>query len=299
MKKITIILGVISLIIGLKYANTDFNTFFIFFIIFSCCFIHSRKEIFKIVSRPIIKRIIILNKREKRILREISLLEEQQQNIDNIEINKYVEDINKLKNIKKELNVQIIKLEDKRKLLEQLTKQEQIVEKAFTVQENSFNILLEKNEELKKQRNSLKKELTELTKIIVPTREKINFANKYSDLENIDGLTGIEFEEFIADLLKYLGYEYAETTQESGDYGIDVIAIKDDIKYGIQCKNYAQPVGNKAIQEAYSGKTYYNCHVAIVITNSYFTSNAIKQAEKSNVVLWDRSKLEEIVKRLI
>ena len=113
----------------------------------------------------------------------------------------------------------------------------------------------------------------------------------------IDNLAGYEFEEFIASLLNNLGYE-AKVTQESGDYGIDVVAIKDNIRYAIQCKNYSQPVGNKAIQEAYSGKNYYDCHVAIVVTNNHFTTNAINQAKMNKVVLWDRNKLEELIKAL-
>ena len=117
------------------------------------------------------------------------------------------------------------------------------------------------------------------------------------NIEKIDILDGLEFEKYFAELLSILEYKSA-STQSTGDYGIDVIAEKDGIRYGFQCKLYSQLVGNKAIQEAYSGKTYYNCHVAIVVTNSYFTSNAINQAEKNGVVLWDRNKLTEIISQI-
>ena len=51
------------------------------------------------------------------------------------------------------------------------------------------------------------------------------------------------------------------------------------------------PVGNAAIQEALAGKVYYNCHVAVVLTNNYFTKAAKELGMKSGVVLWDRETL--------
>ena len=38
-------------------------------------------------------------------------------------------------------------------------------------------------------------------------------------------------------------------TQGSHDYGGDIIAIKDQIKYVIQCKKYSSPVGIDAVQQ--------------------------------------------------
>ena len=32
----------------------------------------------------------------------------------------------------------------------------------------------------------------------------------------------------------------------------------------------ANEVGNKAVQEAFSGKTFYNRHVSVVLLNNYF-----------------------------
>ena len=87
-------------------------------------------------------------------------------------------------------------------------------------------------------------------------------------------------------------------TKKTGDFGIDVMAEKNGVKYGFQCKNYSKAVGNKSVQEAYTGKNFYTCHVAIVVTNNYFTSGAMKQAEKSGVVLWDREKLNELIREI-
>ena len=112
---------------------------------------------------------------------------------------------------------------------------------------------------------------------------------------DFDEMEGHEFEYFCADILRKNGYSNVDVTKGSGDQGIDIIAYKDGIKYGIQCKCYASDIGNKAVQEAFSGKTFYGCHVAAVITNRYFTSSAKTLAEKNGVLLWDRNKLEELI----
>lgn len=107
---------------------------------------------------------------------------------------------------------------------------------------------------------------------------------------------GYAFEKFIAQLLIRLGYS-ARTTQSSNDYGVDVLAEKDNIKYAIQCKFYTSTVGNSAIQEVIGGKRYYNCHVAIVVTNNQFTKNAIDLAKVNNVILWDGDYLNQLIEK--
>ncbi|MCR0145854.1 restriction endonuclease [[Clostridium] innocuum] len=105
---------------------------------------------------------------------------------------------------------------------------------------------------------------------------------------------GIHFEFFCANLLLCSGFQSAEVTQASNDYGVDIVAVKDGIRYAIQCKYYSNSVGNTAIQEIYAGKEYYDCHVAAVITNSYFTKNAIELAKKNKVILWDGEYLKKL-----
>ena len=80
-------------------------------------------------------------------------------------------------------------------------------------------------------------------------------------INDVDRMDGHEFEYFCAELLRKNGYDKAEVTPGSGDQGIDVIAYKDGIKFGVQCKCYTSDIGNKAVQEAYSGKEFYGCHI--------------------------------------
>ena len=120
--------------------------------------------------------------------------------------------------------------------------------------------------------------------------------SKYT-IDDIDLMTGTEFEEFIALLFKKMGYS-SQVTKQSGDQGIDVIAIKNNTRIGIQAKCYSNAVGNAAVQEAVAGKSFYNCDKTVVVTNNYFTTAAIELAQANNVILWNRDLLKEKLKEL-
>lgn len=114
-------------------------------------------------------------------------------------------------------------------------------------------------------------------------------------IEDVDWMDGHDFEEWCADLLLKTGYDEASVTKGSGDQGIDIVAVKDGIRYAIQCKCYSSNLGNKPVQEAYAGKEMYDCQVAAVMTNQHFTVGAKELAEKTRVLLWDREKLKEMI----
>ena len=109
-------------------------------------------------------------------------------------------------------------------------------------------------------------------------------------------MDGHTFEHYCAGLLRRNGFHHVEVTRGSGDQGIDILAWKHRKKYGIQCKCYSYYLGNKAIQEAYAGMKFYECDVAAVLTNQYFTNSAVALAGKTDVLLWDRAVLEELRK---
>lgn len=110
-------------------------------------------------------------------------------------------------------------------------------------------------------------------------------------------MNGHEYEYACAQYLKKTGYSNVNVTKASGDQGIDVIAYKNGKKYGIQCKYYAKPVGNKAVQEAFSGAEFYGCDISAVMTNTAFTKSAKALAKKLGVELWDH-KDEKLIKRM-
>ena len=97
-------------------------------------------------------------------------------------------------------------------------------------------------------------------------------------------MTGPEFEQNCAAALRSAGWA-ARTTRGSGDQGVDVIAKKNGIKVAIQCKRYAKPVGNRAVQEALAGKHFINAHWAAVVSNAAYTQSARDLASASGVRL--------------
>lgn len=113
--------------------------------------------------------------------------------------------------------------------------------------------------------------------------------------EDFDNMSGLEFEKFCSELLIKNRFYNVQVTQGSSDHGIDLLAEKDDISYAIQCKRYFSNVGNAAVQQAHTGKSLYHKDIAVVLTNRYFTQQAIDEAKELGVKLWDRDKLKEML----
>ena len=130
------------------------------------------------------------------------------------------------------------------------------------------------------------------------SRESQYFINRRNEqaLDDIDMFDGREFEIFCAKIIRKNGFSNVKVTPVSGDQGVDIIAYKDNLKYAFQCKHYSNSLGNKPIQEVFAGKTFYQCNVAVVITNSTFTEGAKVLAKSTGVLLWDRSVLHKLVK---
>ena len=114
-------------------------------------------------------------------------------------------------------------------------------------------------------------------------------------INDIDLMSGSEFEHFVADLFTKMGYK-TYVTKASNDQGIDVIAENNDIKVAIQAKCYSGIVGNHAIMEAVGGMKYYKANKCMVVTNRNFTKSAIELARANNVELWNRKTLEEKIR---
>ncbi|MDA9470914.1 restriction endonuclease [Enterococcus sp. 5H] len=123
--------------------------------------------------------------------------------------------------------------------------------------------------------------------------------NKNYELKDIDSMTGEKFEHYFANLLRKLEYKKVKVTQYQGDQGIDVLAQNESKKIGYQCKRYKKNVGNKAVQEAHAGKSYYDLNDVFVVTNSYFTKSAKELAHKTGVKLIDRDELYKMIKKTV
>ena len=109
-------------------------------------------------------------------------------------------------------------------------------------------------------------------------------------------LTGEEFEQYVALVLRDNGFREIELTRASGDQGVDILATRGGKRYAIQCKNYAGAVGNAAVQEAYAGAQFYGCDAAAVICPGAFTRAARELARSTGVRLWDGERLTQMMK---
>lgn len=131
--------------------------------------------------------------------------------------------------------------------------------------------------------------------IIYFVSKKKAYQNKLrkSGILDIDKMDGLQFEKYLEVLFKKLGYK-ANGTKASNDYGADLVLVNHD-KIVVQAKRYKSKVGIKAVQEIISAKSYYKAQQAWVVTNNYFTNQAVNLAQSSDVKLIDRDKLQEMI----
>jgi hypothetical protein len=97
-------------------------------------------------------------------------------------------------------------------------------------------------------------------------------------------MDGFEFEIFCKSKLELEGWNVMKT-KNGADQGVDLIIKKNDRKVGVQCKKYNTPIGNKSVQEIYSGIKFYGLTEGIVLTNNDFTKSAKELAESLDIKL--------------
>ena len=126
-----------------------------------------------------------------------------------------------------------------------------------------------------------------------PVQEAYERLAMYND--NFDYMTGADFEEYCADLLRRNGFTDVSVTSTSGDFGADILATQNKVKYAIQCKRYSSDVGIDAVYQISGGLKYYDTNIGVVLTNRYFTKQARELATKIGIVLWDRDFLLNLI----
>lgn len=109
------------------------------------------------------------------------------------------------------------------------------------------------------------------------------------------GMRGVEFENFLAAIFREWGYT-VRTTPVTGDQGVDLVIERNGRSIAIQAKGYPNStVGNSAVQEAHTGKAFYRCHAAAVVTNSTFTSSARELASKVGCILIGQEQISDLI----
>lgn len=127
-------------------------------------------------------------------------------------------------------------------------------------------------------------------------RKHVRYKLLHSSIGAVDKMSGEEFEDFLAAHFKKLGY-FVSKTSVTNDYGADLVLTRGFEKIVLQAKRYSGKVGIAAVQQIVAATGFYRATKAIVVTNNFFTKNAVALANRNHVELWDRRKLKHVMKR--
>lgn len=119
-----------------------------------------------------------------------------------------------------------------------------------------------------------------VTQDIDPYKISINEIDRMED--------GKDFEMYLFRLFQCLGYGDAYKTQDSRDFGADLVFTdREGYRNVIQAKRYAvsNPVGLSAVQEVYSSMRFYRAKKSTVITSSKYTISCEQLASFNRVKL--------------
>lgn len=120
-------------------------------------------------------------------------------------------------------------------------------------------------------------------------------------LAEADSLEPHLFEALVAALWQRQGYHIV-LTPRSHDRGADVVAFSDHQNHLLQVKQSSQHVRSPAIGEVLAAKGYYERRYgktfnSAVVTNGSFTRGAYELASASELLLFDRNGIGEILRR--
>lgn len=98
-------------------------------------------------------------------------------------------------------------------------------------------------------------------------------------------MTPKQYEDYIGKLYEQKGY-FVTVSPLSNDWGIDVIAIKDNEKIGIQAKMYGgsnRSVNRRVIMELFGASAYQDCTKAVLATDGDVMPDAKLVADKLRI----------------
>lgn len=112
-------------------------------------------------------------------------------------------------------------------------------------------------------------------------------------LAAVDAMTGVEFERYVAAVLRGVGFD-VEITRATGDFGVDLIATRDGVRTAVQCKRQSRVVNGAAIQQVVAGAAVHECEATMVVSNHRYTRAAEQLADVHGCVLVDRTRLARL-----
>ncbi|VVB81429.1 Restriction endonuclease [uncultured archaeon] len=120
-----------------------------------------------------------------------------------------------------------------------------------------------------------------------------------TDMQEIDNMSGKEFEDFLEKMFTNLNYE-VKRKKQTRDGGVDLILENESGITVVQAKHYkiTNPVGIDAVQAvAANRRTHKAKKVMVVTTSSKFTIDAQKLASSEEVELVNRTGLKDLIRQ--
>jgi restriction system protein len=113
-----------------------------------------------------------------------------------------------------------------------------------------------------------------------------------------DGMSGRDFEQWTARLLRRTGCTEVQVVGGAGDAGLDVLALSPSgLRIVVQCKRYnhlTAKVGSPDVQRfAGTARIVHDADIALMITTTTYTAPAEGIARKAGIVLVNRALLAE------
>ncbi|VEU80565.1 restriction endonuclease [Haploplasma axanthum] len=122
-----------------------------------------------------------------------------------------------------------------------------------------------------------------------------------STIEELDKFNGKEFEIFLLEFFKKLGFS-TRMTDDTNDKGIDLIVKMNSDSaqkiVGIQAKRWKSKVGADEIRSMLDGRAHYNLDEVWIVTTSDLTSAAKTTAMNNNIEIINRDRVEKFLEEL-
>lgn len=152
----------------------------------------------------------------------------------------------------------------------------------------------QKNEEQWQREKVEEKERQNREAIIRKEREKL-----MKKVNFIFDLTPREFENEIAAIYSKMGYDVKITTF-TNDKGVDVIAIKEKVKFAVQCKRLQKDkvISRPELQKLYGGMASVKARRGIFVATCKFSVPALEFAKNNRIECIDLEQLVEIINKI-
>jgi HJR/Mrr/RecB family endonuclease len=127
-------------------------------------------------------------------------------------------------------------------------------------------------------------------------RRRTSRTREIIDASGVDGMTMMQFREYVRKLLAHQGYvTEVPTVASADDIGTDLVATKDGRRTSVVVMRYSKALSPRVVDEAHRNKAHYQCEAAMVVTNGSFRKDALEAAAGAGCTLIDRDALAEWV----